>query len=115
MTKRITLATVKAFIRKNRENLLIATLNRFDGMTDGIEGCADKSFRPAVAPEAGSNHANTLGIAGAWFVFGSRDYFTAIERDGVVGFHVYNSCGSFDLGVRIASRAVIAEQLGSQS
>jgi hypothetical protein len=100
MTKKITLATVKKFIRDNAGSLYIATKSRFDGMTDGCEPCADQSFTLAQAPEAGRNHENTLGIQGAWFVFGSRDSFDAFEADGYKGIKVYNCCGSFRLAVR---------------
>lgn len=101
-TQKVTLATIKAFIRKHRAELLIAYLSDFDAMVDGVRPTDNKAFRPAKAPEEGQNHANRLGIAGAWFVFGSRDYFTAFERDGVTGYHVYNCCGSFDIGIRKA-------------
>ena len=100
MNKRVTLATVKAFIRKHRAELLISTLSEFDAGTDGVQHSGNRAFVPAQDPDEGHNHSNCLGIRGAWFVFGSRDYFTPLERDGVKGFHVYNCCGSFDIGVR---------------
>lgn len=96
-----TLATVKAFIRKNRPQLLISCLSSFDAMQDGVRSTGDASFSPALTPDADRNHSNTLGIQGAWFVFGSRDYISEFESDGVRGFHVSNSCGSFDIGVRV--------------
>lgn len=98
---KITLATVKKFIRDNRAALLIDTESRFDGMTDCVESCKDRSFTPALTPDEGQNHSNKLGVQGAWFVFGSRDSFTSFERDGVRGIRVYNCCGSFSLGVRV--------------
>ena len=98
-TKKITLATVKKFIRENRAALHIATKTRFDGMTDGCESCKDQSFTPAQTPDNGG-HENQLGVQGAWFVFGSRDHFQYFEADGFKGVKVYNCCGSFRLGVR---------------
>ena len=95
-----TLATVKAFIRKNRAALMISTETRFDGMTDGCERCADRSFTPALTPEEGRNHSNTLGIQGAWFVFGSRDSIEAFDDGTFAGYKIYNCCGSFRLAVR---------------
>ena len=103
MTTRVTLATVRAFIRKHRTDLLIAHLSEFDPSVDGVRSTDSKAFHPAKSPEEGHNFANHLGIAGAWFVFGSRDYFTPIERDGVTGYHVYNCCGSFDIGIQKAA------------
>lgn len=97
---KITLATIKKFIRTNTGKLYISTRSRFDGMTDGCEPCADKSFTLAQAPEAGQNHENKLGVQGAWFVFGSRDSFTAFEADGFRGIDVYNCCGHFRLAVQ---------------
>ena len=96
--KRITLATIKSFIRKNRDRLLISTRSRFDGMTDGCEPCRNKEFRAANLTE---NHpSNTLGIAGAWFVGGSRNSFQAYSDDTYTGYEVYNSCGTFILAVK---------------
>jgi hypothetical protein len=94
---KITLATVKRFVKANRETLLISTRSHFDGMIDCVTGCADKSFSPVQAPE--HNHENTLGIKGAWLVFGSRDRFSAFETDELTGIEVYNCCGHFVLAV----------------
>ena len=96
---KITIATVKSFIRKNRESLLIKTGSRFDGMTDCVQQCENQNFRPAMS----TDHAieRTYGINGVWFVGSSRDYITPFERDGLRGFNIYNCCGSFDLAVKI--------------
>ncbi len=96
-TKKITLATIKAFIKKNRATLLIEQTSRFYGMSDCVETCMGHSFGPAQP----ADHAceNNLGIAGVWFVFGSRDYFEVIDSDKVTGYRVYNCCGSFNIGV----------------
>lgn len=95
---KITLTTIKSFIKKNQGKLYISNLRSFDGMVDGEKECSDKSFRPA---ETDTHHpTNSLGIKGAWFVFGSRDSFQAIEEEGYTGFRVYNCCGSFKLAVK---------------
>lgn len=94
-----TLATVKSFIRKNRSNLLVAQKSRFDGMVDCVMPTGDKTFAPAQPAEY--VHTNNMGIAGVWFVFGSRDSITPFERDGVRGFNVYNCCGECDIAVAI--------------
>lgn len=94
--KRVTRATVRAFINKNRDRLEINVRSAFDGMVDGCVVC-NGGFRKAVAAER--VFANNEGIAGAWFVGRSRDYFTAYD-DGVrEGFEVSNSCGYFILAV----------------
>jgi hypothetical protein len=113
-SKKITLATIKSFIAKNRKNLLICTRSCFDGMTDGVESCADQSFRAAVAPDLAGHvfrsldRDNRLGIAGAWFVFESRDFFRAYEQDGLFGYRVSNCCGDFILAIRADSAKAAA-------
>ena len=93
---RITLATIKAFIRNNPE-LYIRNTSDFDGMTDCVQQCEHSMFRLA---ERAEGHRNELGIKGAWFVFGSRDYFSPFETDTLTGYRVYNCCGSFTLAIR---------------
>ena len=39
-----TRATVKSFVKKNAEKLLICSKSRFDGMTDCVQQTGDKSF-----------------------------------------------------------------------
>jgi hypothetical protein len=101
MTTKPTRATVKSFISKNRENLMIRKLSHFDGMTDGVESTGIKSFSPAVFRSGHEDH--TYGIAGVWMVLRGGDYISAFEENGMKGFHVYNCCGSFDVAVRIAA------------
>lgn len=101
-----TLATLKAFVRRNQGRLFIRHISAFDGMIDGLSYSKDRSIVPAVAPETrqyadgttGAGHpTHDLGIAGVWLVGQSRDYISPIEEPGFTGYHVYNSCGSFDL------------------
>lgn len=107
MSPKITLATVKRFIKQHGAALQISTHSRFDGMTDGISNCADRSFHPVKPPEfqgkpfraAPGQPDHYLGIAGAWFVFQSRDYFSAYNEGGMVGIQVSNCCGRFVLAV----------------
>ena len=92
-----TLATVKSFIRRNAGNLYIKCTSRFDGMVDGVEFNKDAQWQKA---ELDSNMAeNTLGIRGAWFVRQSRDSISPKVDGAFVGYHVYNCCGSFDIGI----------------
>lgn len=96
---KITKATFKSFIRKNRENLLIKRTSSFDGMCDGVMPTGETEFIKAESEQY--NLENTVGIHGVWLVGGSRDYFTAYEQNGIKGIHVYNCCGSFTIGVKI--------------
>lgn len=93
---KITMATIKSFIRKNEGKVMIKVKSKFDGMVDGVQSVED-SF--ALAVKSDGNARYTLGVQGAWFVGGSRDYFTEFNNDGIKGYEVYNCCGSFILGV----------------
>jgi len=99
-TKKITLATVKAFIRKHAAELHIHCLSDFDGMIDCVSAIPGSKMRP-VTP-ATTNLECTLGIAGAWFVGSSRDYFSPYDQAGFVGIEVSNSCGNFVLAIPAA-------------
>lgn len=111
MAKKITLATVKRFIKKHGAALQISTHSRFSGMTDGVESCADRAFHPVKAPDnfgkpfvpVPGQPDHYLGIAGAWFVFESRDHFSAYNEGGLVGIQVSNCCGRFVLAVTEAA------------
>lgn len=95
--KKITLATLKAFIRKNAGELYIRNVSDFNGMTDGVEYATHPQARRVTVDSECYQQAHTLGIRGVWVVGGSRDHITAHEKDGESGLHVYNCCGSFDL------------------
>lgn len=94
--KRLTLATVKAFIRENAADLYINVTSKFSGMTDGVERV--KSDFEKV--EFKQHTENDLGIPGAWFVGSSRDNFAHYQDARFEGIEVYNSCGSFTLAIR---------------
>jgi len=100
--KKITLATFKSFIRKNRDALLIRTISHFDGQCDGVRNVHD-TFHPIVGfdPVAERQHicSHNLGLAGVWLVLGGRDYFRAWSDETHSGIYVSNCCGSFILAV----------------
>jgi hypothetical protein len=98
--KKITLTTVKSFIRKN-PNLYINCKSRFDGMVDCVMPCDNQGFEPVELSDR--NSSNTLGIEGAWFVLGGGDRFYPHEDDNFEGIEVYNCCGSFILATRKAA------------
>lgn len=97
MKTKITLATVKSFIKKNIDNLYLNVKSEFDGMTDGLN-YLNEGFKKAEKTEQDSDY--TLGIKNAYFVGNSRDYFSAYEDEKFIGIHVYNSCGSFDIAIQ---------------
>lgn len=97
-TKRVTLATIKSFIRKSGSGLHIRVKSKFDGMEDGVREVERNGFTPVLKSERVLE--NDLGIAGAWFVLGGRDYFSPFTADGFTGFEISNCCGSFILAVK---------------
>ena len=97
MQKKITKATVKSFIRKNRQNLLIDVKSRFDGMVDCVMP-VEGAFITCKQTERYLE--NTYGIEFAWFVGSGDDKFEAYEENGFKGYKVYNCCGSFILAIK---------------
>lgn len=103
--KRITLATIKSFVRKNREGLYINVKESFDGMIDGCKSLHDGFVKAESIKTDGKPfyiermQEATLGIEGAWFVGDSRDRFTEYEDSTYKGYRVYNCCGNFILAV----------------
>ena len=96
--KKVTLATVKSFVRKNSENLHIKFQSSFNGMTDCVEQNDDPKF--IKARFGADNEERTLGIHGAWFVGSSRDYFRPIyDGEKLTAIKVSNCCGSFTLAI----------------
>lgn len=112
MPKKITLTTVKSFVRKNREQLQIMKLSQFDGMIDAISNNPNPAFHPASAPDSTGKPFRSIGrdpymgIAGAWFVYGSRDHFREFNENGMVGIEVSNCCGRFVLAIPEAAPVV---------
>lgn len=95
---KITKATFKSFINKNRDKLFIKCESDFDGMIDGIRHAENPQFVPVKA--ADRTFENNLGIMGIWLVGNSRDYFSEYRGDDFQGIHVSNCCGSFTVAVR---------------
>jgi len=95
---KVTRATLKSFIKNNIDNLYIKVNSKFNGMVDCVMPVDEKEY--SVAKKTESSLYNTLGINGAWFVGGSRDYFTKIENESFEGYEVYNCVGSFELAVK---------------
>jgi len=100
---KVTMATIKSFVKKNNGKLFIKCKSHFDGMVDCVMPVENDGFTPAMQDGYKVEDAwfrRTLGIQGAWFVGESRDYFTYFEKDGFKGYEVYNACGSFEIAVK---------------
>lgn len=95
--KKITRATAKSFVRKNRAMLFIKAKSSFSGMSDMVEYDSKASFKIAKHNESNFNH--TQGVVGLWLVGGNGDRFNHFENDDFVGIEVYNCCGSCILAV----------------
>lgn len=95
-TKKITKATIKSWVNKNRGNIYISVKSHFDGMVDCVMPVED-SFTLA---KACNDMDYRMGISGAWFVGDSRDYFTPYDDGAYVGYEVYNCCGTFLLAIK---------------
>ena len=90
---KITRATVKSFIRKNKNELFTKCKSSFDGMTDMVEPNHNASFKRVETEIDFSNEYN-FGIDQIWLVGSSRDSFAYFEDDQFFGIEIYNSCGS---------------------
>lgn len=96
-TKKITLATLKSFVNKNKEQLYLKVESSFSGMTDMVE-TIEQPFSKAEAYDG--NLKNTLGFRGIWLVGSSRDYIKTFENDTFKGFAVSNCCGDFLVAIK---------------
>lgn len=93
-----TLATLKSFFRKNEGKLFIAVKSDFDGMVDCVMPCSGK-FKPATKSERVHQISNDLGYNGVWLVGSSRDHIKPYYDDDLIGYEVYNCCGSWIVAV----------------
>jgi hypothetical protein len=99
-TRRITKATIKSFIKKNKNNLYLKVKRVFDGMIDGERDVKDDFSLVEVKDNQSNTFENTLGINGVWLVGSSRDGFRFYEDDFFKGFYCFNCCGSFILAIK---------------
>lgn len=101
---KITRATLKSFVNKNRDNLYIKVDGSFDGMTDMVEVNPNSGFKPAEQTDHVVEH--TLGIAGMWLVLGGRDYLTTYEDERFTGIKCSNACGYWTVAVKNNNKGV---------
>lgn len=98
--KKITLASIKKFIKENSNNLYANCTSSFDGMTDCVES-RDGGFVKVDPSKIDMNKEQDLGIERLWFVRDSRDYFRHFNEGGFVGYVISNSCGSSIIAIKI--------------
>ena len=113
-TKRITIATVKSFIRRNRAALFVREQSCFDAMQDMVTNSYRNEFAPAAPRQnqiycdgwdslppkyinVSEDHPTTLGLVGVWFCGG--DLCEKFENDDFTGYKVYNCCGTWFVAV----------------
>ena len=94
-----TVATLKSFIRKNKQDLFIHTKSHFDGMYDSVMNISGSKFEPVRCAGAGMTD-RTLGIAGAWVTHG-RNHITEYNNGEYRGYAVWNCCGEFILAIPV--------------
>ena len=93
-----TIATVKSFIKKNRQALFIKLTSSFDSQSDSV---VNKESEFELSKEGESiNEQHDFGVRGAWFVGNSRDYISVYDQPGFSGYRIVNSCGAFVLAVK---------------
>jgi hypothetical protein len=95
MSKKITRATIKSFIKK-ANNLHIKFFSSFDSSQDCVMPSEANDFTPTKP--ADRNFEYTLGIFGALFLLGD-DRYTAYETEHFTGYKVSNCCTSFAIAV----------------
>lgn len=91
--KKTTLATLKAWLRRNHENLAVRVDSSFNGMIDCTEWHRNAQWRKHPGG-VDMDDRHTLGIQGLWLVGNSRDSIEEFASDGFAGFTVSNACGS---------------------
>ena len=96
-TKKITLATLKSFARRNNDRLYCKSLSDFNGMTDCVEHVNGDFKRTQITDEI--NYYRS-GIQGVYTVGSSDDYFHIYEDESFFGITIFNCCGSSILAVR---------------
>ncbi len=96
--QKITKSTLKSFIRRNKNNLLIKESGSFDGMIDGISWNKNSSFKNVKITDKDLNH--TLGIEDVWVIErAGANNFDRYEDENYIGIEVYNCCGKFTLAI----------------
>lgn len=98
----ITLATIKSFIKRNSKNLFIKNVRVHNSMVDGCESVNSDFIKVDVDLLRLAKKESDLGVPGADFaMYKGRggDLFSVYDKDGFVGYEVYNCVGTFIIAV----------------
>jgi hypothetical protein len=93
MTRKITIAGLKSFIRKNRDNLYVKTLSDFDGMTDCVQP-VEMDFIKVDPNCIDFTNNTTLGMPCVWICYSRNSCYMWDDESGI---SVHNSCGSWEI------------------
>lgn len=97
-TSKITKATLKAFIKRNVDNIYTKCCSDFNGMTDCVELVKDNFKKVNVDLDVlKGNHEILKGV---YLVGSSRDYFTIFDENGFYGIEVNNCCGNSIVAIK---------------
>lgn len=98
-TKKITLASLKSFAKRNSDKIYSKCKSSFDGMTDCVQDVDSGWVKSYISDPKEKSYYKT-GINGIYTVGGSRDYFRIYEDSVFFGIEVYNCCGTTILAIK---------------
>lgn len=90
-SKKITIATVKSFIRKNFNNLYIKIINEFDSMIDGTSYNYNSEFK-----KVSQNIEYYFNL----FSNSTKNYCEKFENNEFIGYEVGNCCYDFIIAIK---------------
>ena len=98
--KKPTLATLKAFIRRESKNnnLYIKTKDSFDGRVDCVMPISGMFEKETKTPNFDDKHS--LGLNKIWLCGGGNDYITEYTDNNFIGYKVYSACGTFFVAMK---------------
>lgn len=97
--KKITLATLKSFAKRNASDLFSNEKSDFDGMVDCVMPSENQGFKKTEYLPEKTGYYRT-GIHGIYTVGSSRDYLTFYEDANFIGIRVSNCCGCSILAIK---------------
>jgi len=95
---RITRATLKSFIKRNKVNIFVKVVSDFDGMTDMVEHRKDAQFKQIEVLDEKLKQSFGFIMDGV-FITG-RDWFKHYEDENFYGIELYNSTGTSIIAVK---------------
>jgi len=90
---KFTRASLKSWIKKNKDNLYIKKTSSFNGMIDCVDSVEDPKNIRVESERIDFTKKHDFWIVGLWLVPGSRNSFDLDNNE----VRVYNCCGSCTL------------------